>query len=102
MYRYRNLNKEVVQLDIDAEWTHFNKKKITTKKDGKDGLNIDGVEYGLETEASDLSEEDATTLGDLSESEPEAEVTLFLGRIAVPATYTALSRSVRHGGRRQW
>ena len=32
------------------------------------------MEYGLETDNSDMSEDDATTLGDMSESESEIEV----------------------------
>lgn len=64
-----------MQIEIESQWTHYNKKKITDKKrEGKDGVEIDGVEYGLETETSDVSEDDATTLGDMSESESEIEV----------------------------
>ncbi|ELR11363.1 uncharacterized protein ACA1_134400 [Acanthamoeba castellanii str. Neff] len=63
-----------VKFDVESEWTHFNKKKITDKKkEGKEGVEIDGVEYGLETDNSDMSEDDATTLGDMSESESEIE-----------------------------
>jgi hypothetical protein len=63
-----------LQFDVESEWTHFNKKKITDKKkEGKDGVEIDGVEYGLETDTSEVSEDDATTLGDMSESESEIE-----------------------------
>jgi DNA repair ATPase RecN len=63
-----------IKFDVESEWTHFNKKKITDKKkEGKDGVEIDGVEYGLETDTSEVSEDDATTLGDMSESESEIE-----------------------------
>lgn len=64
-----------LQVEIESQWTHFNKKKITDKKkEGKEGVEIGGVEYGLETDTSEVSEEDATTLDDMSESESELEV----------------------------
>eukprot|EP01087_Luapelamoeba_hula_P013718 TRINITY_DN393_c0_g2_i1.p1 TRINITY_DN393_c0_g2~~TRINITY_DN393_c0_g2_i1.p1 ORF type:complete len:938 (+),score=285.04 TRINITY_DN393_c0_g2_i1:237-3050(+) len=63
-----------LKLSIKCTWTHMNKKKIVEKSEGSSKVEIEGQEFGLQTETTDASDdEDATTVGDLSDDDSEME-----------------------------